>query len=358
MRRAGPDTTLALALAALAALGGCGGGDDSSIVDGQVAPDAGGGDAATLDCYAERDDRDNGSAPEPTGLSFAGKRIAMCGAVDIDHPGGELIDRDLYQVTVAPAALVVVRLSAPLGAAVDRLELTVRDAGGARALARLRAGNAVTTLALPQGEYVLGVEARSAGAAVVIPYRLEVYADDPALRCPPMTGGTVHDEVDESGAGHRANDVVEVRQSPPLLVTAATAVDTDAPDDTGQAVSAGGRFAITGLSAGVATTGDEYRDRDTFAFFTGATTNQLELRATWTGGIADLDLLVFDAGKPGEPMGTPTAALIGEEIVVTAVEPQHQYWLWVGGSRRSTTLPVSYVIHVCGREIAAAPGTP
>jgi hypothetical protein len=47
-------------------------------------------------------------------------------------------------------------------------------------------------------------------------------------------------------------------------------------------------------------------------------------------------------------MGTPSAALIGEEIVVTSVEPQHEYWLWVGGSRRSTALPVSYVVHVCG----------
>jgi len=54
-------------------------------------------------------------------------------------------------------------------------------------------------------------------------------------------------------------------------------------------------------------------------------------------------------------MGTPSAALIGEEIIVTAVEPSKQYWLWVGGSRRSTTLPVTYAVRVCGREITAAP---
>jgi hypothetical protein len=40
--------------------------------------------------------------------------------------------------------------------------------------------------------------------------------------------------------------------------------------------------------------------------------------------------------------------------VVTAVEPQTEYWLWVGGSRRSTSLPVTYTVHVCGREISAA----
>src|SRR5690606_20217408 len=143
---------------------------------------------------------------------------------------------DLYQITVTPSAPVVVRLSAPLGGSVDRLELAVRDANGPRSIARLRAGNAVTALLLQQGEYTLGVEARDADAVSSFPYRIEMCADNPAMRCPPMTGGTVHDEVDESGAGHRANDVIEVREQPPVLSAMATSDSEDAPDETGQAV--------------------------------------------------------------------------------------------------------------------------
>ena len=169
--------------------------------------------------------------------------------------------------------------------------------------------------------------------------------------------GSVLNERDESGAGHRGNDMIEGREPPPIVETQATANPSDAPEATGQAVTAGGRFTVAGLSAGVASDGDDYRDRDTFSFYTGATTNQLDIRTTWTGGIADLDVLVFEAGKAGEPMGNPAAAVIGEEIVITAVEPSKPYWLWVGGSTRSSQLPVTYVIHVCGREIAASPAT-
>ncbi len=334
---------------------GCGDDSGPAPLDGATAPDAG-GDGAPVDCHPEADDSRNGNSAEPTGATFAGARIAVCGEIDTDHPSGGLVDLDLYQVTIAPTAPVVVRLTAPLGGAVDQLDLIVRDGSGVRSLARLRAGNAVTALLLPQGEYTLGVEARSATTATSFPYRIEVSADLPAARCPPMTGGTIHNETDESGALHRANDVIEVRQQPPILAAMATSTTADAPDATGEAVTAGSRFAIAGLSAPVTTSGDEYRDRDTFSLYTGATTNQLDLRVVWTGGLADLDVLVFEAGKPSDPMGTPSAALIGEEIVVTSVEPQTEYWLWVGGSRRSTSLPVSYVVHVCGREIAAAPG--
>lgn len=340
---------LALALAA-----GCGGDDNLAVLDGATAPDAG-SDGAPPDCHAEVDDNRNGSSAEPTGAVFGGQRIAVCGNVDVDSPSGDLVDLDLYQVTVSPAAPVVVRLTAPLGGEVQRLDLIVRDANGPRSIARLRAGNAVTALLLQQGEYTLGVEAHDDAAVTTFPYRIEMYADNPSARCPPMAGGTIHAERDESASGHRANDVIEVRQQPPILSATATADTSDAADPTGQAATAGSRFAITGTSAGVTSTGDEYRDRDTFSLYTGATTNQLDIRVVWTGGIADLDVLVFEEGKPTDPMGTPSTALIGEEVVVTAVAPQSQYWLWVGGSKRSTTLPVNYSVHVCGREIVAAP---
>lgn len=347
---------LSLAVIVIGATVACGGsGDDEAVVDGAVAPDAS-GDGGQIDCRGEVDDDRNGDSAEPTGLTFAGDRIALCGAIDLGHAQGDVIDRDRYQLTIAPAAPVVVRLTAPLAGVVEQLELRVDGAGGEpRALARVRAGNAVTSLLLPQGEYHLSVEARAASAVSAVPYRIEVYADVPAMRCPPMPAGNLHTEGDESMAGHRGNDMVEGRDAPPILSTQATPDDADAPDATGQAATAGGHFTIEGTSADVASDGDAYHDRDTFSFYTGATTNQLDLRVVWTGGIADLDLQVFEEGKAGEPMGTPVAALVGEEIVITAVEPSKPYWLWVGGSGRSSSLPTSYAVHVCGREISAAP---
>ncbi len=347
---------LSLAVIVIGATVACGGsGDDEAVIDGAVAPDAS-GDGGQIDCRGEVDDDRNDDTAEPTGLTFAGDRIALCGAIDLGHAQGDLIDRDRYQLTVAPAAPVVVRLTAPLAGLVGQLELRVDDASGdPRALARVRAGNAVTTLLLPAGEYHLSVEARAASVAAAVPYRIEVYADVPAMRCPPVPDGNVHAERDESQSGHRSNDVIEARDAPPILSTRATSNDADDADATGQAATAGGHFTITGTSADVASDGDAYHDRDTFSFYTGATTNQLDLRVVWTGGIADLDLQIFEEGKAGEPMGTPVAAITGEEVVITAVEPSKPYWLWVGGSERSTSLPTAYVVHVCGREISAAP---
>src|SRR5688500_1719676 len=109
-------------LLALALTAGCGGDDNLAVVDGATAPDAG-SDGAPADCHAEADDSRNGTSSEPTGAVFGGQRIAVCGNIDVDQPSGDLVDLDLYQVTVSPTSPVVVRLTAPLGGEVERLDL-------------------------------------------------------------------------------------------------------------------------------------------------------------------------------------------------------------------------------------------
>ena len=346
--------TAAIAIGlALAGLGACGG-DDGAGAGDAVYPDGGGGDAGT-DCYREQRDLDNGGEVEETGLAYVGARVALCGEVDADHAAGDLIDLDRFRLDVEVSGPVVARLIAPLGNQVGRIDLRVRDKGTGALLsvARVRAGHAVTAVVVPPGAYALEVEARGP-SAVPIPYRIDVVPDNPETRCPAVTGTPSHTERDESTSGHRGNDMIEVRGAPDPVATV-TASGADQPDPTGVAVSSGGRISIAGLSAAVTSPGDDYRDRDSFEIFTGARTNQLDLRLVWTGGgapdLPELDLLLFEGGAVDSPMGTPVATDAPVEVAVTAVRPSTAYWLWVG-NRAGAAAPASYVVHVCGRELA------
>ena len=99
----------------------------------------------------------------------------------------------------------------------------------------------------------------------------------------------------------------------------------------------------------MAPAGDDYHDRDAFAVYTGQTTNFLEIRAGWASA-SDLDVFVFEADAPTDPLGSPSAAVVGE-LVVTAVKPATLYWIWIGGATRSAALPASYTMAVCGYEL-------
>lgn len=321
-----------------------GGGVDGSTSDG--APDG---------CYRETDDRGNGTSPEPTGLSLGVGRVAICGSVDVGHPGSTYLDIDRYQVAVSTTGPAVLRIVAPAAAVLDRVDVFVRSGASAIALARVQAGLGVTLLPLSPGDYSIAIEAQGS-AGVPIDYQLELVDDEWALRCPIGADPPAADyrESDESAAGHRANDVVSVRLAP-AIVTGLTMLSADAPEETLLAVSAGGRKLVTGVSADVAPVEDPFHDRDTFALYTGQSTNLLEVRATWTGGLADLDLFVFEADQAGDPMGRPAISVTGE-LLATAVKPSTRYWIWVGGAGRSSRLPAPYTLAICGRELPVGPG--
>ncbi|MBK9032587.1 MAG: hypothetical protein IPL61_14960 [Myxococcales bacterium] len=337
-----------LVLPLMVALASCGGDDASSVVDAAVG-DASGGDAAVGDCYRELADLANATTPEPTGLVVGGPTTAICGTVATDHPGPAELDRDRFELTMPNPGPVVVRISAPGAAGLARLQLDIESPGGLVTRARVIGGIGVAVAALPAGAHVLTLVATGATSAP-IPYRMSIGPDEPAARCP--LGVTVPDYVerDEATAGHRANDVVAVHTQP--LTTAATPLASDAPEVTARAVSSGGRAVLAGLSADVPPAGDDYHDRDTFAVYTGQTTNFLEIRAAWAAA-ADLDVYVFEADHPDDPLGSPAAAVVGE-LVVTAVKPATLYWIWIGGATRSATLPASYTMAVCGAELTPA----
>lgn len=336
------------ALSVLLLFAGCGGDDGgSTTIDGSIVGDASPSDAPIDDCYRELADASNGAAAEPTGLVVGGVARPICGAIDVDHAGvGGVLDRDRFAVTLVTPAAVVVRLSAPGAAGLERLQLEITTATGAAIGARVIGGLGVAIAQLPAGTHELTVTALGASAGA-IPYRLVIAPDDPAARCPLASVNPDYREADESGAGHRANDMVQVQATP--LVTAATPSTSDRAEDTQRAVSSVGRVVLAGTSADVPSAGDDYHDRDAFAVYTGQTTNFLELRAAWASA-ADLDVLVFEADHPAEPLGVPTATVAGE-LMVTSVKPATLYWVWIGGSTRSATLPASYQLAVCGREL-------
>ncbi|MEZ4402464.1 MAG: hypothetical protein R3B06_20745 [Kofleriaceae bacterium] len=339
----------ALVLVFAAACGGDGPGVTSP--DAAVSSDATAGDATAGDCYQEADDLGNQTTPEATGLGFGVSPVMICGSIAVGHPGPSELDVDRYQLTVTTADTALVRLTAPAAAGLDRVEVIVTTSEGVTTRARVLGGLGAAVLALPIGAHTLTVSAVGSAAGDV-PYRLTVVSDDPALRCPLAGTGVDYREADEGAAGHRANDMVAVVNRP-QLTTSATADPDDRPEPTMRAVSAGGQTVLSGTSADVEPAGDDYHDRDTFAVYTGQTTNQLELRAGW-GGPADLDVLVFEAEHADDPLGAPIPSITGE-LLVTAVKPSTLYWVWIGGSSRSTTLPADYRLAVCGREVTAAP---
>lgn len=325
----------------------CGGDDGGTVTnDASIPSDSSFSDASPDTCYREQLDTSNGIAPESTGLVVGGGAVAICGAVNGDHPGAGVLDVDRYEVTVTTPAVLAVRLSAPSASALERLVIEIGPPAGAVTRARVLGGVGVALVALPIGAHTISVV--SVGRTpTAIPYRLAVVPDEPAARCAPMTTPIDFTEPDEASQGHRKNDVVAVWQQP--LTTMLTVTTADEAEATSSAVSSGGRTTLAGLSADVASAGDDYHDRDTYAVYTGQTTNFLELRATWAAA-ADLDVLVFPAEDAGEPLGAPTAAVAGE-LVVTAVKPATLYWIWIGGSLRSAALPASYTLAVCGHEL-------
>jgi hypothetical protein len=324
------------------------GGDDQATTDAGSG-DSGADDAGSDSCYREAHDGDNATTAEATGLSRGLGPVAICGTIAHNHPSGGVLDVDGYQIAATVAGPVVVRITAPGSSALDRVDLDLAI-GGDLLRVRVLGGVGIGVLSMPVGSHTLTVAARGQSPTDV-PYQIEIVDDDPDLRCADLTGPLDYTEHDEASTGHRSNDMVAIETGPPLAASA-TPTTTDQAEQTVRAVSAVGRTILSGSSAAVGSAGDDYLDRDCYAVYTGQTTNVLEIRSAWTG-TADLDVYVFESEQLDDPLGSPMAAVTGE-LVITAVKPSTLYWIWIGANRRSTSLPASYRIAMCGRELTPA----
>lgn len=326
--------------------------DEGSSADASPGNDGGANDGTVDPCFRERDDPRNNTNPEATGLALGVGRVAICGAIEVDHPGGVFLDVDQYELAVTVNGPAVVRLTSPGAGALTRVDMIVKNSSGRLTVARVHAGLGIAVLPLGTGSHTIAIEAQGQASSPV-PYRIEVVDDDPAARCP-IDGTPVPDYRETDERGLRANDVVTVRTSPAIL-TNLTASTSDAPEPTQLAVSAGSRKTIAGTSADLAPVEDAYHDRDTFAVYTGQSINLLEVRAVWPGAVADLDLFVFEAERADDPMGRPVELLSGE-LLATAVKPATLYWIWVGGANGASQYPASYSLAICGHEVAIGAG--
>ena len=335
--------------------------------DRPAAPDAGLDAAAPIDApptpgvcdFAElrdltNDDIVGAGTPELTNATLA-TGLTVCGAIDPGHfnVAEAVVDVDGYTFAVATETDLLVTLSGAGLEALELVQLQLYGGGGLNMIAantRLVGDHAVFSLHVQPGSYELAVIASSAMELTSpIAYQMRIGVDAPATRCAALTTGGYTEATD--GASNDGNDVVGIDRSmnPTNTLTAST---TDAPEPTGVVVAPATSYRLVGTSANVARVGS-YFDRDTFAFTTGPTTNQVTIRLNWPGTTIDLDYHVYDEGRVPYIYRSISPSTMEAELQTLAVAPSTTYWLWVGADYvMSTGLPVTYAATVCGATFA------
>lgn len=292
--------------------------------------------------YAELDDLLNdptlgNGVAEQTQLTLA-DTLLICGRVDNQHLIEDRVDVDAFQITLA-----------------DRTELRIDFAGAASVLAKLEVtviddSNAVVErgsfvgthvafhTALASGNYRLVVTATNASdLAAGFDYKLRAVANPAA--CVRVTAAAAYAEAAD-GPQSTGNDMIEIRYATGARTL--TTANNDDPEPSGLALAATD-LRITGQSADVDAP-DDFRDRDTYLFETGAH-DELAIRIDWTGD-ADLDVFVFPESTVAEIGRGTTVGKTAPERAVFPVLANTRYWLWVG-SYDSSGAAVDYDVTLC-----------
>jgi hypothetical protein len=348
---------VALALLVLAA---CGNNSGNGNGDGGNG-DGGSGsiDAPSPACdYTESMDGTNATTPEATGVTIGAQNKTLCGQVDMGHFGSatSTVDVDEYSVSVGGTAELIVEFEDSTPANLTDFNVTITDAAVDPTI--LNSGDFTGALSdhgaylaeLPAGNFNVVVTATGTAAiSAAIPYKVHIVADQPTTRCPDMTTATADYTEASDGASNIGNDVITVDFTKPTSFALTTAT-TDNPETSGITLDATTNKHIAG-SSGTPTPAytDKYIDRDTFAFMTGASTNEMSIRLNWPGSTSDLDYLVFENNALTTPVAVSTlTASSQDEFQTFAVKPNTGYWLWVGAYTGSTGQPIAYSASLCG----------
>jgi hypothetical protein len=323
-------------------------------------------DAAPLPCdYTEMSDATNAATPEATGVTIGAQNKVLCGQVDMGHygsAGSGVVDVDEYGVTVSGTAELIVEFEDSSPTSLTDFQVTITDANVDPTL--LNSGDYNGTLSdhgaylaeLPAGNFNIVVTAtNTSDVTAAIPYKVRLVADQPTTRCPDLTTGSGSADYTEAddGATNTGNDVllVDFTKTPSFSLTPAT---TDNPETSGLTLGTTKNLHIVG-SSGTPSPAytDNYVDRDTFAFTTGASTNEVSIRLNWPGSTTDLDYLVFEANSTTTPNAVATLTSSSEDEFQTfAVKPSTSYWLWIGAYTGSTGQPIAYSASLCGAEFS------
>jgi hypothetical protein len=339
--------------AVLAGITACG--DNKHKPDAPPSIDAPPPDAANACDYTEQHDATNdynlptGFVAEQTGIAFSGTPKTICGVVNNGHysAANGSIDIDDYRFTVTADADVIVSLTGDLQAittiGIFAADSAQKGVGGGYFIN----DHGVFSTHLPAGSYEISAEAYANGdIAAPVPYKIKIAPDMPATRCPKVTAAANYTEAKDMTPLFNQNDTVDIDFTKTPFAQATNPATT--PEPTGVTVAAGTNYRLSGTSSLVTGNGS-YFDMDAYLITTGASTNQLAVRLNWPDATADLDLYVFQAGRPNPPISSSAHIKNGEdEFVTLAVAGGSQYWLWVGAATMPGAGGYAYDLSVCG----------
>lgn len=300
-----------------------------------------------------------GSA-EDTMLTFATSTV-LCGKLNIARydTTSKKIDADAYSFNMPSDGVLYVQL---YGTGLETLgEATVQIWGGTgfsdlQATGTFASNHAAVTVPLASGVYEVYVRAFNAAApGSDVSYKVKLTPDATDAACPALTTGG-YAEARDAATANLGNDMISIDYdaADETMFQTPTASTADQPEPTGVTVAATGSSRFSGSAEVTNAIAASYRDRDTFEFTTGATTNEITIRAGWAATGADLDMFLFEKPMPGATSLTDwtssssTANGPSEEYVTTAVKPNTTYWLWLGNYKDSTAAGV-YSATLCGR---------
>jgi hypothetical protein len=357
---------------ALACTGACGG-DDSAEADagpGRDATlfDASSRDAAVVDCSGDHresaeDTNDpfssgDGSA-ERTGLTLApgDPGFWVCGQLDPTQAAGMVVDNDAYEFTVdgdEPVSVRIELVASEANKTVIGLELHRIDDGPPMQVASVPFRNGYALIAgleAQPGTYWVSAAALPPEPDAPLGYAILV-RENP-LSCAPAGPPEAYLEAGDEPAG-RGNDTVHIHLPDPPVLTE----EKDEPEPTMLVLEPDAVLLVRGESAAIESAGDSYLDRDTYLITTGAAASELEVRVSWPDGIVDLDVNLFAAGAPENSFSDDLGKSSGpdrDELMTLNVDPDHDYWLWVGAydGGGALEMPVAYDITLCPREHVA-----
>jgi len=291
---------------------------------------AGCGDNRNICDYSEHDDA---STLETTDLTVGESGQNLCGSIDGGHFDEALsvVDRDTYRITVGGTGELLVELAGdPDLALLSSVTVRLFDNGSpATLLAQGTLDFAVSDhgallAKVPPGDVDVVVEARATtDLAGTLPYRVRI-VPAPSRFCSPTNASLAYTESHD-GDDEKGNDVALVDFTKQPAVTG----DGSSPEATGISLHAGDNQVIAG-TLGMVGRGDQYLDRDTYAFSTDDTTNEVLVRLDWPDADVDVDYLVLDPDTLAVVGAATRADTLDAEFAVIAVRPSTRYLLWIG----------------------------
>jgi hypothetical protein len=315
--------------------------------------------------YAElrddtNDDATPAGSPEDTMLTFSTSTV-LCGKLNIARfdAGSMKIDADAYAFTMGADGVLYVEM---YGAGLEGLgEASVQIWGGTGfstlvATGTFTANHAALTVGLDMGVYEVYVRGYNPGApGSDVAYKVKLTPDQSDTTCMPLTTGG-YAEARDAGSNNLGNDMISIDYDAmdPDMFQTPTPSSTDQPEPTALTIAATGKSRFSGSAEVTNPVVASYKDRDTFEFTTGATTNEITIRTGWTVATADLDLFLFEKPMAGVmsyvdwASSSTTADGPSEELITTAVKPNTTYWAWIGTYKDSTGA-AAYSTTICGK---------